>query len=55
MKKNGTRFVVWLVSVLVVLAIVLSVVGVISARQSFAQTRRGDQALRAERSGGCLP
>ena len=38
MKKKGTRFVVWLVSVLVVLAILLSAFGVVTVRRSFPQT-----------------
>ena len=38
MKNKFTRFVVWLVSILVVLAILLSAFGVYTARQSFPQT-----------------
>jgi penicillin G amidase len=38
MKKKGSRFLVWLVSVLVVLAILLSAFGVVTVRRSFPQT-----------------
>jgi penicillin amidase len=38
MKKKGSRFVVWLVSGLAILAILLSAFGVVTARRSFPQT-----------------
>ncbi len=38
MKKKGARFFAWLVGILVVLAVVLSVLGVFTARRSFPQT-----------------
>jgi penicillin G amidase len=38
MKNKGSRFIVWLVSVLVVLAILLSAFGVVTVRRSFPQT-----------------
>ncbi len=38
MKKKGARFFAWLVSVLAVLAVVLSVLGLVTVRRSFPQT-----------------